>query len=147
MRAVVNYLWSAALLGPIVPAEEVVSRQGPQLEQGLTSEGYREYLQLSLAALVYVPAGRWAEADAVLAPGEVTRATNRLVWLWLATGLALRRGDLELVDRLLPGFREERARDGRAAADPANDRRRDAASGGRRTTSMKRVGSSRSSSA
>ena len=32
-------------------------------------------------------------------------ASGRLVWLWLVTGLALRRGDLELVDRHLPELR------------------------------------------
>jgi hypothetical protein len=32
--------------------------------------------------------------------------SSRLVWLWLFTGLALRRGDLESVDRHLPDFRE-----------------------------------------
>ena len=58
VRAVVNYLWSAALLGPIGPAEEVVSTAraatgaGPQRPRA-----YDEYLQLSLAVLVYVPAG------------------------------------------------------------------------------------------
>ncbi len=106
VRAVVNYLWSAALLGPIGPAEEVVLRYAPELERGLTAEGYREYLDLSLATLVYVPSGRWDEADAVLEQGEATRATNRLVWLWLLTGLALRRGDLDVVDRHLPELRE-----------------------------------------
>ena len=104
-RAVVNYLWSAALVGPLGPAEDVVKLHAPKLERGLSAEGYASYLQLSLAALVYVPAGRWAEADEVLAGGETTRATNRLVWLWLVTGQALRRGDLGLVDRHLPEFR------------------------------------------
>jgi tetratricopeptide (TPR) repeat protein len=107
VRAIVNYLWSAALAGPIGPAEEVVTRYLPELERGLTSEGYRNYLQLSLAALVYVPAGRWDEADAALEHGEPAVATNRLVWLWLMTGRALRRGDLELVDSVLPGFRDD----------------------------------------
>jgi class 3 adenylate cyclase/tetratricopeptide (TPR) repeat protein len=107
VRAVVNYLWSTALAGPIVPAEEVVTRYASQLERGLTSEGYRSYLELSLAALVYVPAGRWEDADAVVDYGGPMRATNRLVWLWLTTGQALRRGDLKLVDRHLPGFRDD----------------------------------------
>ncbi len=107
VRAVVNYLWSAALAGPIGPAEEVVNRHAPEIERGLTSEGYRNYLHLSLAALVYVPAGRWGEADAALEQGEPAVATNRLVWLWLLTGQALRRGNLELVDKHLAGFRED----------------------------------------
>jgi hypothetical protein len=56
---------------------------------------------------VYVPAGRWDEAAAALEHGEPAVATNRLVWLWLMTGNALRRGDLELVDSYLPGFRND----------------------------------------
>ena len=70
----------------------------PSLERGLAAEQYGYYLELSLGALVYVPMGRWDAADDVLAHGEPSVATNRLVWLWLVTGLALRRGDLELVD-------------------------------------------------
>jgi hypothetical protein len=56
---------------------------------------------------VHVPAGRWEEADTVLEHGEPAVATNRLVWLWLLTGQALRRGDLELLDRHLSGFRDD----------------------------------------
>ena len=106
VRAVVNYLWSAALLGPIEPAERVVKETAARLEHGLNAEAYNEYLQFSLATLVYVPAGRWSEADAVLARGEPVPVTSRLVWLWLVTGQALRRGDLDLVDRHLPELRE-----------------------------------------
>ena len=106
VRAVVNYLWSAGLLGPLEPVERLVKEMtAAHLERGLNAEAYDEYLQLSLAALIYVPAGRWAEADEVVAR-EALVATNRLVWLWLASGLALRRGDLELADRYLPEFRE-----------------------------------------
>jgi tetratricopeptide (TPR) repeat protein len=106
-RAVVNYLWSAALIGPVGPAEIVVRDAVRNLGVGLAVEAYEQYLQLSLGALVYVPAGRWREADAVLAAGEVTMsASGRLVWLWLGTGLALRRGDLEVTDRYLPELRE-----------------------------------------
>lgn len=106
VRTVVNYLWSAALLGPVEPAEHMVKETAARLERGLTAESYGQYLQLSLATLVYVPAGRWAEADAVLAAGEASVATNRLVWLWLVAGQALRHGDLDLADRHLPELRE-----------------------------------------
>nr|MBA2742579.1 AAA family ATPase [Actinomycetota bacterium] len=90
-RAVVNSLWSMALIGSVVEAERLVRAQLPKLERGLGAEGYEQYLQLSLAALIYVPAGRWEEADEVLARNKVSVAANRLVWLWLLTGLALRR--------------------------------------------------------
>ena len=94
------------LLGPLEPVERLVTQMTTaHLERGLNAEAYGEYLQVSLAALIYVPSGRWAEADAVVAQ-ESEVATNRLVWLWVVAGLALRRGDLELADRYLPELRE-----------------------------------------
>jgi class 3 adenylate cyclase/tetratricopeptide (TPR) repeat protein len=106
IRAVVNYLWAAALLDPLEPVEEFVRKTTDErLERGLAVEVYDDYLKLSMAALVYVPAGRWAEVDAAVAR-EATFATVRLVWLWIVAGQALRRGDLERVDRYLPEFRE-----------------------------------------
>ena len=106
VRAVVNYLWSE----PCWTRRARRARRSDNVERlarGLTSEGYRQYLALSLAVLIYVPTGRWEEADAALEQqGEAVFATNRLVWLWLATGQALRRGDLAVVDRYLPEFRE-----------------------------------------
>ncbi len=107
VRAVVNFLWSAAIVGAPEPAEAIVNDTLGRLGSGLASENYARYLALSLAVLVFVPTGRWAEADAVAAIEEpVGVATNRLVWLWLVSGLALRRGDLELTDRYLPEFRD-----------------------------------------
>jgi len=105
-RAVVNYLWSAALLGPLEPAELAAKEAHGQLGPGFAVEAYDQYFQLSLATLVYVPAGRWAEADAVVESGEAFVATNRLVWLWLVTGLALRRGELDVTDLYLAEFRD-----------------------------------------
>ena len=104
-RAVVNYLWAASVVRPLAGVEQFVSNMTPSLERGLAAEQYGYYLELSLGALVYVPMGRWDAADDVLAHGEPSVATNRLVWLWLVTGLALRRGDLELVDHHLPELR------------------------------------------
>jgi hypothetical protein len=63
-------------------------------------------LNLSLAFLVYLPTGRWAEVDAEVERGDVRTATNRLVWLTLLTGQALRRGRLDLVDAHLPELQE-----------------------------------------
>jgi hypothetical protein len=106
IRAIVNFLWSAALFGPLGPAEEFVTRTtAERLERGLGAEVFDDYLALSLAALIYVPAGRWTEADEAVAR-ESGFVTARLVWLWLAVGQALRRGDLEWTDRHLPEFRE-----------------------------------------
>jgi class 3 adenylate cyclase/tetratricopeptide (TPR) repeat protein len=106
VRAVVNYLWSAGLLGALDPAEAFVTANWDRLTAGLTAEAYERYLQLSLAVLVYVPSGRWEEADAVVAGGEAINATNRLVYLGLVSGLALRRGDLAGTDAHLPELLE-----------------------------------------
>jgi predicted ATPase/class 3 adenylate cyclase len=106
-RVVVNYLWSAWLYEPLDRVEEAVTEAAEGVSRGLATESYALYLRLSLGALVYVPAGRWEEAARLeglwRAPAS---ASNRLVWLWLVTGLALRRGDLGRVDELLPEFRQ-----------------------------------------
>lgn len=107
-RAVVNYLWGAALLGDLEETEAVVERMVEGLGAGFSTEAYEQYLPLSLATLIYVPAGRWDEADAVAKAlsNTTVSASGHLVWLWLVTGLALRRGDLDVVDRHLPQLRE-----------------------------------------
>jgi class 3 adenylate cyclase len=105
VRALVNFLWAAATLGPLHDAERIVHDTVDRIAPGLGAQAYEQYLQLSLALLVYVPAGRWPEADAVVGSAEATVATNRLVWLTVLTGLALRRDDLELADRYLPELR------------------------------------------
>jgi class 3 adenylate cyclase/predicted ATPase len=106
-RALVNYLWSAWETQPLTLVESTVQELAEKVHRGLAAEAYDDYLRLSLATLVYVPAGRWSEAEAVGgAERTFTQASTHLVWLWLVTGLALRRGDLERVDQLLPEFRE-----------------------------------------
>jgi tetratricopeptide (TPR) repeat protein len=108
VRGVINYFWSACRFHPLAAVERAVAEAVRELGVGLATEGYQQYLDLSLAALVYVPAGRWEEADTLLAATEEVRAaaSNRLVWLWLVTGLGLRRDDLERTDRYLPEFVE-----------------------------------------
>ena len=55
------------------PAEEVVDAMRCGSSVGLTSEAYRATISSCRSrALLYVPAGRWEEADAALAPGEPT---------------------------------------------------------------------------
>jgi class 3 adenylate cyclase/tetratricopeptide (TPR) repeat protein len=106
-RAVVNYLWSAALLGPLEPVERLVKDAVSRLGLGFAAEGYEQYVHVSLAALVYVPVGRWREADDVVGLVETARSGSvRLVWLWLVAGLALRRGDLDVTDTHLPELRD-----------------------------------------
>jgi class 3 adenylate cyclase/tetratricopeptide (TPR) repeat protein len=106
-RALINYLWSAWLYEPLDAVEATVREIADGLGRGLATESYNLYLQLSRGVLVYVPTGRWKEADDLVGAWEPSAsASNRLVWLWLVTGLALRRGGLELADRLLPEFEE-----------------------------------------
>jgi class 3 adenylate cyclase/tetratricopeptide (TPR) repeat protein len=106
VRAVINYLWSVWLHEPLDVVEESVARYAQDL-QGWAAEAYAEYLRLSLAALIYVPAGRWAEAGEIVArDAHPASASSRLAWYWVAAGLALRTGDLQTVDALLPQFRE-----------------------------------------
>jgi hypothetical protein len=106
VRAVVNHLWSAAALGPLDPAQRFLDGIVDRVTAGLSAEGYEQYLRLSLALLVHIPAGRWADADAAVAETEPFTATNRLVWLAVVTGQALRTGRLDVADRYLPTFRD-----------------------------------------
>ena len=106
VRTVINYLWTAATLGRLEPAETFVRQVVPRLTAGLAAEAIEEYVTLSLAFLIYVPMGRWPEADAEVDKGDPKTATNRLVWLTLCTGQALRRGQLEVADEYLPQLRE-----------------------------------------
>jgi tetratricopeptide (TPR) repeat protein len=102
-RAVINYLWSACRFHALDVVERAVAEAAPRAVVGLTTEGYAAYLELSRAALIYEPAGRWDEVDATLATVDVgPTASTRLVWLGLVAGMALRRGDLETCDRYLP---------------------------------------------
>ena len=106
LRAVVNYLWSAALHEKALePVEQTVVEHSGRLEHGLLAEVFGRYLKLSLASLVYLPAGRWEEVDEVVDEQEDTAATTRLVWLGLVAGMALRRGRLDVADRYVGELR------------------------------------------
>jgi hypothetical protein len=106
-RAVINYLWSAWAYDPLDRVESTVEQLTSGLQGGIGSESYAEYMRFSLAALVYVPAGRWEDAGRMLRPPAAhASASSRLVWLWLACGQAFRLGDLEAVDALLPELRD-----------------------------------------
>ena len=63
-RAIVNFVWSGVGFLPVRRVEEivVVGREGRLPPPPIIAD----YLQLSVAAMLYVPAGRWAEADAIL---------------------------------------------------------------------------------
>ena len=66
------------------------------------------YLELSLAGILFVPAGRWAEAQAIIdgVDGPGLNASSALVWRTTVGGLALRRGDLAGAEETLGELRE-----------------------------------------
>ena len=61
------------------------------------------YVELSVAMMQLLPAGRWDEIDRMLAGVDSSRllATARLVWLGLTAHLAVRRGDLDTAEERL----------------------------------------------
>src|SRR5262249_33674088 len=93
-RAVLNHVWSLAALGPLDDADRFVEAALDRVSAGLTAGRLDLYLKASLALLVHIPAGRWTEADPVLAMAEPGTATTRQVWLAVTTGQALRTGRL-----------------------------------------------------
>ena len=95
-RALANFLWNAA---GYIPVDEVlrVYQEASERMDGLPRPpAIAVYVELSLAMMQLLPAGRWDEADRILEAIEGSRRlpTARLVWLGLTAHLALRRGDL-----------------------------------------------------
>ena len=106
-RAMINFVWSATGFVPVGRIERVVEEARGLLGGVPAPETVGSYLELSIVMHLLVPAGRWAEADAVVAGIDAPRltATSRLVWLTLVAGLALRRGDLVTIGPLLDELR------------------------------------------
>ncbi|HET6173849.1 MAG TPA: adenylate/guanylate cyclase domain-containing protein [Gaiellales bacterium] len=100
-RAIVNFLWSALGFVSVDRIESVIAagRKGRLPPPPVIAA----YLELSVAAMLFVPAGRWAEADAILdgIDGPALSATSNLVWRPSVGGLALRRGDYAVADAVL----------------------------------------------
>jgi tetratricopeptide (TPR) repeat protein len=106
-RAIVNFSWSASGYLPIDRIELVVAEGYERLAKVPPPKMIAPYLETSFAMWMLVPSARWAEADGVLAQAakpEVS-TTSRLVYLTVAGGLALRRGELETAERLLEELR------------------------------------------
>jgi tetratricopeptide (TPR) repeat protein len=106
-RALANLLWNAPGYLHVDEIERVMGQARQRLPSALPPLSIGPYVEVSRAAMLLVPAGRWQEADEIIdATGSVTAATTKLVWLGLVGGLALRRGDLETVeaqfDELVP---------------------------------------------
>jgi class 3 adenylate cyclase len=103
-RAVVNFLWSAA---GFLPLDDVEAAARTALDGRVVPPSIGIYVELSFAK-GYIPAGRWAEADALLqGVNELEISmTSRLVYKPLRGVLAVRRGDLDGATRVLTGLRE-----------------------------------------
>ena len=107
-RAIVNFIWSAVGYLPLDVIESVATKARVRADLA-APDAIGPYLELSRASLLFVPAGRWREAEELLAQVDDIRAraaTARLVWLGVTGGLAFRRGDLQaakpLVEELCP---------------------------------------------
>ncbi len=106
-RAVVNYLWSA---GPYVPVDTLTASIDSALtrigDASFQLETYNEYLLLSRAKFLWIPAGQWAKVDAIVrGPEIVVAGGNKIVWFEVVAGTLLRRGELARADTMLPEFR------------------------------------------
>lgn len=106
-RALVNSLWIGQGWLRRSSLEELVSETLPRLAEHAAPESYERYIALTLARFVFLPSGRWTEVDAVVArsEGPDRLVGNRLLWLDLAGGMALRRGDLATADPYLHELR------------------------------------------
>ena len=106
-RAIVNFIWSASGYLPIERIELVVAEAQGRLADVPPPKSIGPYLEISIAMLILVPSGRWAEADAALARlgAADLSVTMRLVFLTVAGGLALRRGEAEAARPLLEELR------------------------------------------
>ena len=102
-RALAGFLWSSA---GYIPVDEVVrlhAEASEKLKDLPRPPAIGLYVELSLAMMQLLPAGRWDEVDQILASVAHSRVlpTARLVWLGLTAQLAVRRGDLATAeDRL-----------------------------------------------
>jgi class 3 adenylate cyclase/tetratricopeptide (TPR) repeat protein len=107
-RSIVNFIWSAPGYLPLGRIEAAIAEARLRADVAPPA-AIGPYLELSIAFVLLVPAGRWAEIDEDIIAGademSVGPPTARMVWLGVVAGLALRRGDLTaaepLVDQLV----------------------------------------------
>jgi hypothetical protein len=107
-RTIVNFLWSVPGYIPLDEIERVCARAQRRLAAVTPPGSIGPYLELSTAAILFLPASRWQEVEEVVdTAGEVAlnTAATRLVWLGLRGGIALRRGDLETAEPLIEELR------------------------------------------
>ena len=104
-RAIVNFVWSAA---GFVPVEQIESVAAAGRKGRLPPPpSIADYLRLSIAGMLFVPAGRWAEAEAIVDAVDAAglTATSKLLWWSIVGGLAFRRGDTAAADEALAELR------------------------------------------
>jgi class 3 adenylate cyclase/tetratricopeptide (TPR) repeat protein len=96
-RAIVNFIWSALGYLPVDRIELVEQEARRLVAEVPAPHSIGAYLQLTDAVMLLAPAGRWAEAEALVAEYRdgPELVTVRLLWLSLTGGLALRRGDMD----------------------------------------------------
>jgi class 3 adenylate cyclase len=107
-RAIVNFTWSANGFIPLDRLELLLWQLRHRLGEVEAPLSIGPYLELSRAMVILVPTGSWVEATRVIEaqPSDIS-ATSHLVRLWVAGGLAFRRGDLETAEPLLAELRPE----------------------------------------
>jgi tetratricopeptide (TPR) repeat protein len=103
-RALANLLWNAPGYLHVDEIESVMVEARQHLPSALPPMSIGPYVEVSKAAMLLVPAGRWDEADELIAATrEAIAATTRLVLTGLIGGMAMRRGDLQAAE---PFFEE-----------------------------------------
>ncbi len=102
-RAIANFLWNAAGHVPVDDVVRVYEEASSMLVELPRPPAIGLYVELSLAMMQLLPAGRWDEVDRILETMASSRRlpTARLVWLGLTAQLATRRGDLETAEERL----------------------------------------------
>jgi class 3 adenylate cyclase/tetratricopeptide (TPR) repeat protein len=107
-RSIVNFVWSSPGYLPLSRIEAAIDEARLRADVAPPA-AIGPYMELSIAFVLMVPAGRWAEIDEDIVAGvdemSVVPPAARMVWLGVVAGLALRRGDLvaaePLVDELV----------------------------------------------
>ena len=107
-RAIVNYIWSASPHETIPDLRDAVAGALERLSgvHSVEFDSYGQYLALSRAKFLWIPSGDWERVDGeVETSGEIaSQGSNWLLRREIVAGMALRRGDLEATDELLPAW-------------------------------------------
>ena len=106
-RAIVNFIWSTAGFLTIDRIDQVVLDARRRVGDVPPPESIADYLELSVASMLSIPAARWAEADEIVDTlDESAFSTSaRILWLSVVGSLAFRRGKMEEAGQHLEQFR------------------------------------------